>query len=241
MFEFCDKNRGRHGCEAKSILPSVNSPLVGRTEQHPFRLWCQTTLPLVYDDSLSYYEVVCKVNSYINNLISDTTTLETCVTDLFDAYASLREYVNNYFDGTAFQQLVNDKLDEMAEGGAFDDVPTENSSKPVKSGGVYMALADKQDTLAFDNTPTENSSNPVTSGGVFYALSGKVNAEANKGLSTNDYTTAEKTKLGGIEPEAKANVQSDWNQSDTTADDFIKNKPAEGTLAEFKSYVMGEQ
>ena len=35
-------------------------------------------------------------------------------------------------------------------------------------------------------------------------------------------------------------LQPDWNQSDTTADDFIKNKPTEGTLVEFKSYVMGE-
>ena len=39
---------------------------------------------------------------------------------------------------------------------------------------------------------------------------------------------------------AADNIQPDWNQSDTTADDFIKNKPTEGTLVEFKSYVMGE-
>lgn len=30
------------------------------------------------------------------------------------------------------------------------------------------------------------------------ALAGKQNTEANKGLSTNDYTTAEKNKLSGI-------------------------------------------
>ena len=47
----------------------------------------------------------------------------------------------------------------------------------------------------------------------------------------NNYTTAEKTKLGGIESGAEANVQSDWNQSDTTADDFIKNKPTNATAS----------
>ena len=26
----------------------------------PFRLWCQKVLPLVYDDSLSYYELLFK-------------------------------------------------------------------------------------------------------------------------------------------------------------------------------------
>ena len=34
-----------------------------------FRFWCQKVLPLVYEDSLSYYEVLCKVVKYINDLI----------------------------------------------------------------------------------------------------------------------------------------------------------------------------
>ena len=113
----------------------------------------------------------------------------------------------------------------------IDSAPTSGSDNPVKSGGVYTALSGKQNTLTFDSTPTENSTNPVTSGGLFSALSGKVDAEVNKGLSTNDYTTAEKTKLDGIESGAEANVQSDWNQSNTTADDFIKNKPTNASAS----------
>lgn len=66
---------------------------------------------------------------------------------------------------------------------SFDDTPTQGSSKPVTSGGIYTALAGKantsdvttalegkQDTLTFDNAPTENSTHPVTSGGVFDTL-----------------------------------------------------------------------
>lgn len=41
----------------------------------------------------------------------------------------------------------------------------------------------------------------------------------------NNYTSAEKTKLAGIESGAEVNVQSDWSQTDSSADDFIKNKP----------------
>lgn len=48
----------------------------------------------------------------------------------------------------------------------FDDAPTENSTKPVKSGGVYTALGTKQDTLTFDNAPTASSDNPVKSDGI---------------------------------------------------------------------------
>lgn len=38
-------------------------------------------------------------------------------------------------------------------------------------------------------------------------------------------TYAESVKLGGIESGAQVNVQADWNQTDNTRDDYIKNKP----------------
>ena len=44
-------------------------------------------------------------------------------------------------------------------------------------------------------------------------------------------STADKTKLDGIAAGAEVNVQSDWNQSDTTADDFIKNKPTNASAS----------
>lgn len=53
----------------------------------------------------------------------------------------------------------------------------------------------------------------------------KVDKVNGKGLSTNDYTTAEKEKLRDIEDGAEVNVQPDWNVTDSTNDAFIKNKP----------------
>lgn len=39
------------------------------------RFWCQKVLPLVYDDSLSYYEVLCKITEYINKMLVDIQNL----------------------------------------------------------------------------------------------------------------------------------------------------------------------
>lgn len=50
--------------------------------------------------------------------------------------------------------------------------------------------------------------------------------ESGKGLSTNDYTTAEKNKLSGIATGAEVNVQSNWAESNSSADSFIQNKPS---------------
>lgn len=66
-----------------------------------------------------------------------------------------------------------------------------------------------------------------TSAGV--ALADKVDKVSGKGLSENDFTNALKTKLDGIEAGAEANVQADWSQTNTGADDYIKNKPTDAT------------
>lgn len=51
----------------------------------------------------------------------------------------------------------------------------------------------------------------------------KVDKVTGKGLSTNDYTTAEQTKLSGIAAGAEVNVNADWNA--TSGDAQILNKP----------------
>ena len=58
-----------------------------------------------------------------------------------------------------------------------DSTPTENSTAPVTSGGVYTALGTKQNNLTFDDAPTASSTNPVKSGGVFTAITGEIIAE----------------------------------------------------------------
>lgn len=55
--------------------------------------------------------------------------------------------------------------------------------------------------------------------------SSKVDKVTGKGLSSNDFTTALKNKLDGIETGAEVNVQVDWNETDSSSDAFIKNKP----------------
>ena len=60
-------------------------------------------------------------------------------------------------------------------------------------------------------------------------IQNKVDKQDGKGLSTNDYTSTEKTKLAGIASGANVNVQPDWNVTDTSSDAYIKNKPSKVT------------
>ena len=69
-------------------------------------------------------------------------------------------------------------------------------------------------------------------------LNGKVDKVAGSSLMT----TAQANKLAGIQSGAEVNVQADWDQTDTTADDFIKNKPVIPDTSDFytKSEVNTE-
>lgn len=89
------------------------------TDPGPFRFWAQKVLPLVYDDSLSYYEVLCKLVAYLNTTIQNVAALGGNVEGLRDAYTQLQQFVNDYFDNLDVQQEINTKLDNMAETGAL--------------------------------------------------------------------------------------------------------------------------
>ena len=61
----------------------------------PLLFWCHKVLPLVYDDSLSYYEVLCKVVKKINEVI------ELC------------NGIDEYIDGEIEEKLSDEHLREI--------------------------------------------------------------------------------------------------------------------------------
>lgn len=96
--------------------PDVTIP----SSLEPFRYWCQKVLPLEYDDSLSYYELLCKVVVLLNNMGDDVNTLASDVSNIHKAYLELQQYVNNYFQSLDVQEEINNKLDELVSSGRLD-------------------------------------------------------------------------------------------------------------------------
>ena len=77
-----------------------------------FKFWCQKVLPLVYDDSLSYYEVLCKVVDYINHLIDEDKIIEDDIAQLQTELAQVQEWINK-FDTSYAEQIIKDKIATM--------------------------------------------------------------------------------------------------------------------------------
>ncbi|MBP5422638.1 MAG: hypothetical protein J6Y78_09375 [Paludibacteraceae bacterium] len=104
----------------------------------------------------------------------------------------------------------------------------------ISTRGSLHAL--KPSFVQSTTVPTQNSDTFMSSGSIYNALSCKVDKVSGKGLSTCDFTSALRTKLNNIECGAEVNVQSDWNQSDDTKDDYIKNKPNLASVATSGDY-----
>lgn len=121
----------------RSITPNVPAnftPEMGNYKTlQPFRYWCQKVLPLVYDDSLSYYELLCKVVDYLNKTMEDVETLHGDVTDLHAAYEELQSYVNDYFSTLDVQEEINNKLDVMASNGTLLEIIAPTISESVRT------------------------------------------------------------------------------------------------------------
>jgi len=89
------------------------------------------------------------------------------------------------------------------------------------NGAITLTKSD----LGLGNVDNTSDTNKPISSDTQTALNMKVEKETGKGLSTEDYSTAEKTKLDGIAPQAEVNVQANWDETDDTKDSYIKNKP----------------
>lgn len=60
-----------------------------------FKYWCYKVLPLVYDESLSYYEILCKVVKYINSLIDNDKDQGDDIQSLQQAVKELQEWTGS--------------------------------------------------------------------------------------------------------------------------------------------------
>ena len=91
--------------------------------QSKLRFWCQMVLPLVYDDSLSYMELLNKVVNYLNNCIQDVGNCETNIELLLDAFESLQDYVNEMVEDISPE--IESVIDQMIENGDFTEILTD--------------------------------------------------------------------------------------------------------------------
>jgi undecaprenyl pyrophosphate synthase len=137
-------------------------------ELDTFKFWAQKVLPLVYEESLSYYEVLCKLVEYINDMDenqlnfnerleiseNDISVLKGEVQFLTEEIEKVKngDYVSLYLD--SIENWINRNLQELVArivkfvAFGLDD-----------TGRLYCNIPETWDFLSFDTDVDPNSDN----------------------------------------------------------------------------------
>jgi len=179
--------------------------------------------PTIILNELGDVSVTSPTNGQIIQYVSATNTWENSSAGVGDMLKSVYDTNNNGKVDTS-DALIAHEADTTnphsvtkAQVG-LADVPNLDTTDAVANEHTHVnkALLD-----TYDQTNTDLTS----------AVSLK-HSHSNKTIldnTTASFTSAEETKLSGIETGAEVNVQSDWNESDTADDSYIKNKPSLAT------------
>lgn len=179
-------------------------------------------------DYTTYEYVDGKLAEKANISDLDDVAFSGSYDDLVDTPTALSDFTNDvgYLTEVPNGSVTRAKLDPALSGDISDiesavstlqsDVRGLSADKADKT--TVSALADVVATKAnISDVPTKTSD--LTNDSDFVS-------DANYVHTDNNFTTALKNKLNGIEAGAEANVQSDWNVADNSSDAFIKNKPS---------------
>lgn len=88
----------------------------------PFVRFVASAIPMVFDDSLSYYECLAALTKYMQD-VADVVNNNGAVTEEYiQMTKDMKSYMDNYFDNLDVQEEINNKLDAMVEDGSFQAI-----------------------------------------------------------------------------------------------------------------------
>lgn len=138
-------------------------------------------------------------------------------------WIDMNTYTAKVFDGSQWNALGSVDPEVIDRLQAQIDRKVSRTDVEDMIGQLVGGAPEALDTLKEIADKLQDNDDAVSS--IVNTLGNKVDKDGNKVLSTNDYTTQEKQKLGNIEDNAQHNVQPDWNTTDQSDDSFIRNKP----------------
>lgn len=87
---------------------------------NPFIVFCQKTIPLAFDESMSFMEAMYAFKAYLENeVVPAVNSNAQAVVDLTNLVNQMQDYIDHYFDNLDVQEEINNKLDNMVQDGSL--------------------------------------------------------------------------------------------------------------------------
>lgn len=157
-----------------NFKPANFDPILQKYDGIPYlRFWCQKVLPAVYDQSLSYYEVLCKLAAFLNKMVEELEKMQDNIDALHKAYKDLQDWVNaeiarfeahmeQHFDDLTqelwnrFEEYKNNTNTTLQQW--FNDYATNTTNNLNKKFNDFVTNANTRIDQMF-NTYTNNTNN----------------------------------------------------------------------------------
>jgi len=92
-------------------------------------VWCQKILPLVYEDSLSYYEQLCKIGDAIRDILADELLAQKDIESIKAELLIVQQWIAD-FDTSFIEKLVTNYIAKVIKAVSFG----------LSSSGYFMAI-----------------------------------------------------------------------------------------------------
>lgn len=131
-------------------MADINTPNLEPTKPlNNFRFWCQKVLPLVYDDALSYYEVLGKMVQYLNDVIDDVNADTANVNTLYQAFLELQAYV---------EQAIQYDIHDLEEAVATCVEAAQSATASEENAGISADSASESASSALESAQQASGS-----------------------------------------------------------------------------------
>ena len=160
-----------------------------------------------------YEAIIAAIAGKVDKIEGKGLSTEDYTTAEKTKLSGIEAGANNYSLPTASSSVLGGVKIGANIAVANDGTISGNYSNATTSTAGLMSATDKTKldgidpssyVVTVDSAMSSTSENPVQNKVITAALGGKVDVVSGKGLSTEDYTTAEKTKLAGIAAGANA-------------------------------------
>lgn len=129
-----------------------------------FRRFVLQNFPFIEEDfdALTDYELISKVVEYLNKVIDTTNYTTEQMAIVTDAFNTLKDYVDHYFDTLDVQDEINNKVDQLVEDGTLQRIlnspaTTESLGGVIVGDGLQIDENGKLDVKAGSNITVDEN------------------------------------------------------------------------------------
>lgn len=178
-------------------------------------------------DELNQYQLLCKIVEKLNEVITQTNTQTENIQKLTEAFNTLKNYVDNYFNNLDVQTEINNKLDEMAESGELEALISAYLNTQAVRG--FSTLNDLKNATGLITGALCQTSGKTTYQDGFGALY-RIRNITNEDVVDNDKLVAITSDVSLVAEKITNNVRTTKTTSDTETyacnyiNDVVNNK-----------------